>query len=595
MPFPFRSLCRRAAALAITTVLALAFVAPAAAAESTTPAPSGDERIPVYLDGLAVDFDVPPALIEGRTLVPFRLLAEALSCTVEWDQPTQRVHATNPYSGRTVDLWISRTDAQVGGAPRTLDVPAIVVDGRTLVPLRFFGEALGAGVNWHNDTRSITVSSPPRPMQVLGYYALGDTQCSSWTELFGRTYPDTGVGATDLVSRMACAWYVLDPTTATIDLSDSYSGQKRPDDWEDILARASDNAVTADMMVHWNGLVGGVTDPSIYAFLRNPAAMRRATDEIAGYAADFAGVNIDIEGLGQRQEGDELAETKRNFVAFIRLLADELHARGKTLTLSLHPLNSWYPGYDWQSLGGLADWVVIMAYGYAPKGQPEPIAKVTEAVDLALQVVPKGKLVLGLLAIKNADGTVAGETPETLTVKVGLAKRRNLAGVSLWRLGVWGSDRLGAIRGLVSRPAAVKVSLDRGSGGLQLSDVDTTATPPLKVAGAYYVPLLAVADALGIPVRWDDAAGQAVVTLRASPTWEVPVAPMPEEQATFGGSATAPEAIAVRGMTYMRVDSAVALLQPFAPADASYSVELLWNPDAPTGPTLVLTIIPRIS
>jgi len=94
-------------------------------------------------------------------------------------------------------------------------------------------------------------------------------------------------------------------------------------------------------------------------------------------------------------------------------------------------------------LGRLADTVVILAYGYAPKGQPEPIGKVIEAVDLALAVVPKDKLLLGLL--------VQYETPESISAKLGLAKRRGLAGIALWRLGVVEPARLTVIRSAISR------------------------------------------------------------------------------------------------------------------------------------------------
>lgn len=457
-----RPVRRPGLAVAFAVTLCLALIAPSAVAEAESPgtaapattaaASAGGERIPVYLDGLAVEFDVPPAIVSGRTLVPFRLLAEALGCTVDWVQEEQKVHAANPYSGSTVDLWVGKTDALVSGQPKVLDVPAMMTDGRTLVPLRFFGEALGAGVEWHNDTRTITVISPRRPMQVLGYYALGNAQTSSWTELFGSAFPDVSTGATDVVSRAAMAWYVLDPAAGRLVLDDSYSGQKRPDNWEDVLAACRGRAVPADMMVHWAYTTGGVTDPAIYAFLEDPAAMRAAVDDIMSYAEDFAGVNLDIEGLGQRQSGDELQATRQDFVAFVRLLAGALHERGKTLTLSLHPLNTWYPGYDWEALGQAADWVVAMAYNYGPKGQPEPLDDVTEAVDMALKVVPKEKVVLGLLALRNSDGTASGETPESLTQKIGLAKRRGLAGIALWRLGVWGQERLNAMRALVVRP-----------------------------------------------------------------------------------------------------------------------------------------------
>ncbi len=595
---------RRAAVLAVATVLTCCLPAPflapsplVAAASPADPASSpaaSEERIPVYVDGLAVDFDVPPAVVNDRTLVPFRLLAEALGCQVDWDQATRKVHAASPFYGRTVDLWIDQTEAQVSGRYRSLDVPPTVIGGRTLVPLRFFGEALGAEVVWHDDTRTITITSPPRPMQVLGYYALGNAETSSWTELFGRPYPDTGVGATDLVSKVACAWYVLDPASGAIVLDDSYSGQKLPDNWQEVLDRCAGNAVDADMMVHWARAPGGVTDPAVYTFLRDPAATRRAVDEIASYAADFRGVNLDVEGLGQRQTGDELAATRRDFVAFVSLLADVLHERGKTLTLSLHPLNSWYPGYDWRALGGLADWLVIMAYGYAPKGAPEPIEKVSEAVDLALEVVPGEKLLLGLLAIRNPDGSYAGETAETLAVKVGLAKRRGLAGLSLWRLGVWGAERLGAVRALVTRPPAFEVLRDDSPGGPQ--PIDTMDAPPLKVAGVWYAPLLPLTDYLGLPCIWEEttaAPGMATIDF-GSPRYLVNVYFTPEDRALY--SQLPEEGIIVRGRPYLRADSAAALLAWTHPPDGRFAgAYTTWDPNGPSGPRLLVSPYPGMS
>jgi hypothetical protein len=446
----------RVAVACLTLVVLLTLGVPVAGARvwAASGNPALEEPISVELDGLPVEFDVPPLLTEGRTLVPFRLLAEALRCRVEWNEANLCVTAVNPYSSRTVDLWIGQTDARVNGELRALDVPAEIVDGRTLVPLRFFGEALGAAVVWDGPTRSIDIASPRRPMEVLGYYALGNAETSSWTELLGRPYPATEAGLADLVGSVACAWFVLDPATGLLSLTDSYSGQKRPDNWRDVLSACASYGLHMDMMVHWSRTLDGVTDPAIYTFLGNPDAMKKAVEEIAAYAQDFHGVNLDIEGLGQRQTGEEVEATRRNFTHFVGLLATALRSQDKTLTLSLHPLNSWYPGYDWTTLAARADRIVIMAYGYGPFSVPQPLALVTEGIDLALQIVPREKLLLGLVATRSTAGVEGGETPESLIMKIGLAKRRGLAGIALWRLGVWGDDRLTAIRSLISRRSA---------------------------------------------------------------------------------------------------------------------------------------------
>lgn len=107
--------------------------------------------IVVFLDGSRVYFDVPPLLEKGRTLVPLRAIFEALGAEVGWDEATRTVTAAKP--GVSLSLTVDSTRALVNETEMILDVPAKVVEGRTLVPLRFVGEALGASVEW--DPRKI--------------------------------------------------------------------------------------------------------------------------------------------------------------------------------------------------------------------------------------------------------------------------------------------------------------------------------------------------------------------------------------------------------------------------------------------------------
>lgn len=570
-------------ALVLSVALSVLPGRPARAA-SAVPQPP----IAVYLDGLTVDFDVPPTIVGGRTLVPFRLLAEALGAEVVWDEADRHVRARDPGSGRTVTLWIGKTEALVSGEYRTLDVPATIVGGRTLIPLRFFGEALGAKVAWDGPTRTITVKSPPRTMEVLGYYALGNAQTSSWTELFGRPYPGGGLGMSDFVSEVACAWYVLDPLSGGIVLDDSYSGQNRPDNWRDVLAKAAGYGMSADMMVHWARTgPDGVVDPVIYTFLADTAAMREAVSEIAARAADFRGVNLDVEYIGQRQTGDDLALTRRRFTTFVELLAQRLHADGRTLTLSLHAPNSYYPGYDWPALGQLADRVVIMAYGFI-QSKPQPLDKVTQAVDLALESVPKEKLLLGLLP--------AWETPDTVEAKVGLAKRRNLAGIALWRLGTVGAGPEGVIRRAVSRPPVVDIYRS-ATGGAPVEDrADFVAAPPLLIDGRTYVPLAPLLRTLRIPFNFDPAARQVTVDSgyratgsgnpEGSRVLVAPVSDPPDAAPEPGQPAI------IRGEFYVPVETLVELAQGYVPPDFSFSVTVSWDPAAAR---LVLIRQPRTS
>jgi len=134
-----------AGALGVASVFA--FSAGAAAADP----------IGLVINGVDVDCDVPPLLIKGRTLVPVRVVSEYLGATVGWDPANQRVDVEMP--GRKVVLTIGSAEASVDGKTVELDSPACVVDGRTMVPIRFVSEALGAVVSWDGVTRTVTVES----------------------------------------------------------------------------------------------------------------------------------------------------------------------------------------------------------------------------------------------------------------------------------------------------------------------------------------------------------------------------------------------------------------------------------------------------
>ena len=113
--------------------------------------------IDLVVDGEKLALDVPPQVVEQRTLVPLRAIFEKLGATVEWDQTTQTATATK---GTDVgQITIDSTTAYVNGQAQTLDVPAMAVDGRTLVPVRFVSEALQADVQWIQETQTVQITT----------------------------------------------------------------------------------------------------------------------------------------------------------------------------------------------------------------------------------------------------------------------------------------------------------------------------------------------------------------------------------------------------------------------------------------------------
>ena len=113
--------------------------------------------ITVFLNGEQLVFDVQPTLEDGRTLVPMRVIFEALGAQVTWDNETFTAVAVkdNTIIAMTVDDNILFKNGEV----TELDVPARLVDGRTLVPVRAVSEGLGADVQWDNETWTVHITT----------------------------------------------------------------------------------------------------------------------------------------------------------------------------------------------------------------------------------------------------------------------------------------------------------------------------------------------------------------------------------------------------------------------------------------------------
>ncbi len=108
----------------------------------------------VMLNGNIVKFDNQyPIIDNGTTLVPVRQIGEMLDADVVWDGERGIVHIKK--TGKDIELHTGTTTAYVNGEEYVLDVSAEVVNGRTLLPLRFVAEAFDVDVIWHGETRMV--------------------------------------------------------------------------------------------------------------------------------------------------------------------------------------------------------------------------------------------------------------------------------------------------------------------------------------------------------------------------------------------------------------------------------------------------------
>lgn len=109
----------------------------------------------MFVNGKIVPLDAPPIIVNSRTLVPLRAIAEALGADVKWDPDARQV--TVKLNDTTILLTIGNPLAMVNGLITPIDTPPIISNGRTMVPLRFIAETLNAEVSWNPDSKTVDI------------------------------------------------------------------------------------------------------------------------------------------------------------------------------------------------------------------------------------------------------------------------------------------------------------------------------------------------------------------------------------------------------------------------------------------------------
>ncbi|GEM_PF-3726641 len=399
---------------------------------------AGDMTIPIYLDKELLECDPPATLIEGTTMVPVRFVAEALGFSVTWHAPIQVVWIEK--GDRVVLLREGKEHAVVDGETWPLPVAPVLIEDRTFVPLRFVAEAFDLEVIWNDRDASVSLYSHYGG-EVLGFYAI-----KSSGELFSKASADeiliaspediAQVSSLPDLDTVAFGWSTLTAEGLSFDAATF----RWPEPFERGSYQRGEVTVTFDYDMQVEDIVNMAQRSLLMVFQDNqggelqrllgltPAELESLASRAVSDAVSrgFDGILLDLEGNGLA--GDVEGDCER-MTQLYQAFALEAHQVGIELYACLHAPNSSYRGYDFQAIGQVVDRVVIMAYDYAKEASfdPEPLAKVEEAIAQTLAEVPAGKVLLGLNGFY--------ETEETLAEKLLLARKHRLAGVAYWRLG----------------------------------------------------------------------------------------------------------------------------------------------------------------
>ena len=115
-----------------------------------------EDGIKILVNGEKLICDQPPVIIDGRTLVPMRAIFEKLGATVSWDAETST--ASGEKDGKTVSFVIGESFIGINAEKTAIDVPAQIINSRTMIPARAVAEAFGCKVDWDGNTQTVTIT-----------------------------------------------------------------------------------------------------------------------------------------------------------------------------------------------------------------------------------------------------------------------------------------------------------------------------------------------------------------------------------------------------------------------------------------------------
>lgn len=124
------------------------------------------KEIKLRVKGKPFISDLPPVIKEGRTLIPVRAVIMGLGASVDWDDEERKIIVTK--GDITVELFIDEYVFYINGKKKELDVPAQLISNRTFVPLRFLALALNINVNYDEENDEVIIGD-----EILESFTIG--------------------------------------------------------------------------------------------------------------------------------------------------------------------------------------------------------------------------------------------------------------------------------------------------------------------------------------------------------------------------------------------------------------------------------------
>ena len=374
------------------------------------------EKIHITIDSKPIeDFKMEPVIIEGRTLVPVRDVFEEMGAEVLWNDKEKET--TIKKDNNTVVFKINSNEAIKNNIDVIkLDVPAKIINGYTMVPIRAISDSLGYNVEWDNNIRTIIIETPIEQT----------TQMTTQTTI--ETTTETTTTQPVANQKQDGIKIVWDQTSKPINDSEA---KRKPINGLDVLSptwfeiKNSEGDIEDKGSIEYAkwakqqgyelwGLVSNSFDPVItHDTLSSPEKRMKIINTLVEYAKkyDLDGINIDFESVA-KADGDY-------YLQFIKEATPIFKQNGLVVSVDMYVPTPWTAHYQMAEVGKIVDYVIIMAYDehYSTSkvsGSVSSLPWAEKYMTEATKLVPKDKLIMGVpfytrvwTETKNADGSVS--------------------------------------------------------------------------------------------------------------------------------------------------------------------------------------------
>jgi hypothetical protein len=207
--------------------------------------PQHDTDINVTVNGNTVNFrGQGPVMSQDRVFVPLRGVFQRMGAHVDWDPSTQTVSADR---GQThVRLTIGLRTASINGQPTNLDLPPQIMEGVTMVPLRFVSEALGGTVDWNSQDETVMIDAGK-------YYVAAPGDVKTYAQRPGQPRGDAGTRPMRMGTSDVLRAGTVIQATLTTDVNSDTNGRG-----DRIMADVTDNSAGLPDGTKLQGYVQGV-------------------------------------------------------------------------------------------------------------------------------------------------------------------------------------------------------------------------------------------------------------------------------------------------------------------------------------------------